>query len=48
VPKSVLIQDRIVKFKCSSAVWEKFRLKWKRKTSQRLRSLILKDIEGEV
>jgi len=40
VPKTVLIQDKIAKFKISSALWELFRLKFGRATNKELRSLI--------
>jgi len=45
VPKTMLIQDRVVKFKISSALWEVFRIKHKRKARARLRQLITKDME---
>jgi len=40
VPKTVLIQDKIAKFKISSALWELFRLKFGKATNKELRSLI--------
>ena len=40
MPKTVLIQDKIAKFKISSALWELFRLKFGKATNKELRSLI--------
>ena len=47
MPKTLKIQDKVVKFKISSALWEIYRIKFGKTTSKKLRALILLDLETE-